>query len=228
VGRLKRLLTRDADDRRPGALARIKLRRRLDRQERMREALLLDLGAIIFELHRQRRREPELLQAKAVELDAVDAEVRALSLALEEGRGLPELTASGLVATCTSCGSLMGSADRFCPHCGAAAGAVLPAFGNGSGAPELEDSAEEENPTAGEDLDDGRAPSEDDEPAAESNQSMAREEAPSPGSAQNGSWPRAREDLRAQDDLVRLAQSKMRAGRRVARRWLAQRRPETR
>jgi hypothetical protein len=195
----------------------------------MREALLLDLGAIIFELHRQRRREPELLQAKAAELDAVDAEVRALSLALEDGRGLPELTASGLVATCTACGSLMGSGDRFCPHCGAAAGAVLPPSGNGSEAPELEEgAADEEAAAAAEDLGEGRTPAEEEEPAPGSNQSMAHAEASARGAAENGSAPRAQDDPRAQDELVKLAQSKMRAGRRVARRWLAQRRPETR
>jgi hypothetical protein len=206
VGRLKRLLQRDADERRPGALARVRLRRRLDRQERMREALLLDLGAIIFELHRQRRREPDLLQAKAAELDAVDAEVRALAHALDGGSGLPELTASGLVATCTACESLMGSSDRFCPRCGAAAGTVLPTSENG--APPLEE------------LPDG------DDPITDGNDSLPEEEAdpdpPQAGGSTNGPAPRP------QDDLVKLAQSKMRAGRRAARRWLTDRRPESR
>jgi hypothetical protein len=223
VGRLKRLLTRDADDRRPGALARVKLRRRLDRQERLREALLLDLGAIIFELHRQRRREPELLQAKAAELDAVDAEVRALSLALEDGRELPELTASGLVATCTACGSLMGSGDRYCPHCGAAAGAVLPPSDNGAGAGELE-GAEEEDLREAEGGQE-EVPAED---SPEDHLASAVEEDPAPFAASNGSSPPGQDGARDEDDLVKLAQSKMRAGRRVARRWLAQRRPETR
>jgi predicted nucleic acid-binding Zn-ribbon protein len=223
VSRLKRLLTRDADDRRPGALARVKLRRRLDRQERLREALLLDLGAIIFELHRQRRREPELLQAKAAELDAVDAEVRALALALDDGRGLPELTASGLVATCTACGSLMGSGERYCPHCGAAAGAVLPASDNG--APELDAAAGEEEDDArpAEAIGEGEArPDDEEEEAPEEHRTAALEEEQPVPAAQNGSSPNT------QDELVRLAQSKLRAGRRVARRWLAQRRPETR
>ena len=193
----------------------MKLRRRLDRQERLREALLLDLGAIIFELHRQRRREPELLQAKAAELDAVDAEVRALALALEDGRELPELTASGLVATCTSCASLMGSGDRYCPRCGAAAGAVLPPSENGSGTPELEVAEPEE------DDEDAVAPvDEEEEVSDEPEPAELREEEPPAAVASNGSSPRS------EDDLVRVAQSKMRAGRAVARRWLAQRRPE--
>ena len=177
----------------------------------MREALLLDLGAIIFELHRQRRREPDLLQAKAAELDAVDAEVRALAHALDGGSGLPELTASGLVATCTSCGSLMGSGDRFCPRCGAPAGAVLPASENGAGATELAgEDDEKEDPPALDEVSDG-----DDPPHRKA------EAEPAPPSSGNGPAPRN------QDDLVSLAQSKLRAGRRAARRWLAQRRPES-
>jgi hypothetical protein len=52
--------------------------RRLHRRRREREALLLDLGALVYELHRQGRRAPELLRAKASELDEVEREVRAL------------------------------------------------------------------------------------------------------------------------------------------------------
>jgi hypothetical protein len=56
--------------------------RRLRARRREREALLLDLGALVYELHRQGRRAPELLQRKAVELDKLDSEVRALEDAL--------------------------------------------------------------------------------------------------------------------------------------------------
>jgi SPOR domain len=42
-----------------------------DPRER-RDELLLDLGALVFELHRQGRRAPDLLTAKAAELDALD------------------------------------------------------------------------------------------------------------------------------------------------------------
>lgn len=45
--------------------------------------MLLDLGALVYELHRQGRRAPELLQEKAIELGKVDREVRALEDALE-------------------------------------------------------------------------------------------------------------------------------------------------
>ena len=46
----------------------------LRRQRREREAMLLDLGALVYELHRQGQRAPELLQQKAVELGEVDGQ----------------------------------------------------------------------------------------------------------------------------------------------------------
>ncbi|MET0972420.1 MAG: hypothetical protein ABWY95_03270 [Thermoleophilaceae bacterium] len=57
--------------------------RRLREHRREREALLLDLGALVYELYRQGRRAPELLQDKAIELGKVDREVRALEERLE-------------------------------------------------------------------------------------------------------------------------------------------------
>src|SRR5215208_6011405 len=68
----------------PGRRERGRMRRRLRRQQRVREQLLLELGALVWELHREGRREPELLQAKAAELGAVEGEVRALAEALQE------------------------------------------------------------------------------------------------------------------------------------------------
>jgi hypothetical protein len=59
------------------------MRRRLRERRRVREALLLDLGALVYELHRQGRRAPELLQRKAAELSVVDEEVRELERALD-------------------------------------------------------------------------------------------------------------------------------------------------
>lgn len=61
------------------------MRRRLREQLRVREALLLDLGALVYELHRQGERAPQLLQEKAIELGKVDREVRALEDALGVG-----------------------------------------------------------------------------------------------------------------------------------------------
>jgi hypothetical protein len=94
------------------------MRRRLRRQRQVREALLLDLGALVFELHRQGRREPELLQAKAAELTAVDEEVRALSATLEVQGTMLELTAAGIAGSCSQCGAIMPLGARFCSSCG--------------------------------------------------------------------------------------------------------------
>ena len=44
---------------------------------RAREALLLELGALVYELHRSGRRAPELLQAKASALEEMDARLPA-------------------------------------------------------------------------------------------------------------------------------------------------------
>ena len=57
--------------------------RRLRERRRAREALLLDLGALVYELHRQGKRAPDLLQRKAAQLSVVDEEVRALEAKLE-------------------------------------------------------------------------------------------------------------------------------------------------
>jgi zinc ribbon protein len=102
------------------------MRRRLRRQQRIREALLLDLGALVFELHRHGRREPELLQAKAAELSTVDEEVRSLAEALKVGYA-PQLVAPGIAGSCPNCGGLLTTDDRFCSSCGTATGRALEA-----------------------------------------------------------------------------------------------------
>jgi hypothetical protein len=60
------------------SMADLRTWRRLRQQRRVRDGMLLDLGALAYELHRQGERAPELLQEKAVELGKVDREVRAL------------------------------------------------------------------------------------------------------------------------------------------------------
>src|SRR5919198_1477489 len=102
----------------PGRRERGRMRRRLRRQQRVREALLLDLGALVYELHGQGRREPELLQAKAAELSAVDDEVRALGEALDEHEPMAQLVAAGIAGSCDNCGALLTSDARFCSACG--------------------------------------------------------------------------------------------------------------
>jgi hypothetical protein len=213
------------------------LRRRLGRQERVREALLLDLGAIIFELHRQERREPEVLQAKAAELVAIDDEVRAITEALGEGHGLPQLTASGLVATCTACGGIMGVRDRHCPSCGAAAGA------DGHERPPLEEPTYEDEEFAvhqaidadDERFEDDEQPDDAEEATAERDAVAVRGDAAIGGDAGVGgngasppgdatSWPQRSQAPPQREALVPRAQRTLRAGRRLARSWIEERR----
>jgi hypothetical protein len=97
------------------------MRRRLRQQQRVREALLLDLGALVYELHRLGRRAPQLLQTKAAEVAAVDREVRALADAVG-ARAKLQLVAPGVAGSCPSCGALLLTDARFCSRCGAAVG----------------------------------------------------------------------------------------------------------
>jgi hypothetical protein len=75
-----------------GFLERRRRQARLRERLAVREEMLLELGAIVFELHRQGQRAPELLQARAAELDEVDAEVRAMqrSLAADDPAAWPD------------------------------------------------------------------------------------------------------------------------------------------
>jgi hypothetical protein len=66
----------------PGLGEEAQMQRRLLEKRRERQSLLLDLGAIVYELHRQGRRAPDLLQRKAAQLTVVDDEVRALEAKL--------------------------------------------------------------------------------------------------------------------------------------------------
>ena len=66
------------------SMADLRTWRDLRRKRREREAMLLDLGALVYELHRQGERAPELLQDKAIELGRIDRDVRALEDALED------------------------------------------------------------------------------------------------------------------------------------------------
>ncbi len=102
------------------------MRRRLRQQTRIREALLIDLGALVYELHRHGRREPELLQAKAAELTAVDEEVRGLAEALDADEGMLALVTAGIAGNCENCGSLLSTDARYCGACGVPA---VPAIG---------------------------------------------------------------------------------------------------
>ena len=64
------------------SMADLRIWGELRRRRRERDEMLLDLGALVYELHRQGERAPDLLQEKAIELGKVDREVRALEDAL--------------------------------------------------------------------------------------------------------------------------------------------------
>ena len=74
---------------------------------RTRDALLLELGALVYELHRQGKRAPELLQRKASELSEVDERARAEA----PDKPGPE--------TCPSCGAEAEPGQLVCTSCGA-------------------------------------------------------------------------------------------------------------
>jgi SPOR domain len=75
------------------------------RLRRTRDALLLELGALVYELHRKGQRAPELLQQKAGELEEIEDQVR--------GREL------GDPGTCPNCGSEADPGQLVCTNCGA-------------------------------------------------------------------------------------------------------------
>jgi hypothetical protein len=107
----------DAVDVRPSFRDRGRLRRRLRYLRSVRELGFRDLGGLVFDLHRFRRRNDELVVGKLAALEAVDRELRAIERVLDERRDLIELREPG-VSACPRCGALHGSEARFCPQCG--------------------------------------------------------------------------------------------------------------
>jgi SPOR domain len=71
---------------------------------RTRDALLLELGALVYELHRQGKRAPELLQQKASELGEVEDQVR--------DQAPPD------PGSCPNCGSEAAPGQLVCTNCG--------------------------------------------------------------------------------------------------------------
>ena len=80
--------------------------------------MLLDLGALVLEMHRHGRFLPDSLQRRAGEAVGTDAELRALSRALEAGDGDPDLVAAGISGNCERCGALHTIGASFCAQCG--------------------------------------------------------------------------------------------------------------
>lgn len=80
--------------------------------------MLLDLGALVLEMHRHGRFLPDSLQRRAAEAVGTDAELRSLSRALSAGDGMPDLVAAGIAGNCGRCGALHSTGASFCAQCG--------------------------------------------------------------------------------------------------------------
>ena len=80
--------------------------------------MLLDLGALVLEMHRHGRFLPDSLQRRAAEAVGTDAELRSLSRALDAGDGTPDLVAAGIAGNCDRCGALYSTGAAFCSQCG--------------------------------------------------------------------------------------------------------------
>ncbi len=108
-----------------GFIARGRLRRRLRFLRKARELGYRDLGGLIYDLHRFGQSRDELVLAKLATLAQIDDELRAIEDTLGERSSHTVLREAG-VSACPRCGSIHGSADRFCPSCGLALGQTDP------------------------------------------------------------------------------------------------------
>lgn len=95
-----------------------RMRRRLRELRRLREAQLLELGALVLEAHKHGRDDSPVIKTKAAEAAATDAEARAVAGALEADAGLDTIVAAGIAGPCPTCGTLTSTAARFCATCG--------------------------------------------------------------------------------------------------------------
>jgi hypothetical protein len=96
-----------------------RMRRRLRELRRLREAQLLELGALVLEAHKHGRDEDSpVIKSKAAEVATTDAEARALADALGADGTLDAVVAAGVGGPCPTCGTLVSTAARFCSNCG--------------------------------------------------------------------------------------------------------------
>jgi hypothetical protein len=101
-----------------GSRERGRLRRRLRELRRLREAQLLELGALVLEAHKHGRDDTPVIKHKAAEAAATDAEARSVANALDTEAGLDTLVTAGIAGPCPTCGTLASTAARFCSTCG--------------------------------------------------------------------------------------------------------------
>jgi hypothetical protein len=90
--------------------ARELVERRAELAQRFAE-LQWDLGGVVYEMAIRGSLRPELIVAKAAELQEVDAE-------LAEAERLLRLDEAASAGACPSCGSLYARGAVFCWHCG--------------------------------------------------------------------------------------------------------------
>lgn len=81
-------------------------------QRGRRDSLLLELGALVYELHRRGRRAPELLQKKAAELDELDVD-RHIG-----GQRKPDEIEAATGGPCPACGEPAEPGQLVCLNCG--------------------------------------------------------------------------------------------------------------
>jgi hypothetical protein len=115
-----------------GSRERGRMRRRLRELRRMREAQLLELGALVLEAHRHDRDDSPVIKSKAADAAAIDAEARALAEALDVDAGLDTIVAAGIAGPCPTCGVLTSTGARFCSTCGTALDGRPEASSNGA------------------------------------------------------------------------------------------------
>jgi ribosomal protein L40E len=101
----------------PSFRDRGRLRRRLRYLRRVRELAFRDLGGLVYDQHRFEKPNEQLVQGKVEALAAIDRELRALEIALDDRRPLHELREPG-ISSCPRCGALHGSEANWCPQCG--------------------------------------------------------------------------------------------------------------
>jgi hypothetical protein len=97
---------------------RSRIRRRVRYLRRLRELQLRDLGGFLLEQARRGRENPRVVQTKLAGAVETDRELRTLERALQEHSSLPEVREPGVGGACPSCGTVHGSADRYCSWCG--------------------------------------------------------------------------------------------------------------
>jgi hypothetical protein len=99
------------------------MRRRLRAVRRDRDAHLLELGALVFELRRRGRDAPALVEAAIERARVLDEEERALVAAVAG----PEVVAAAPAAPeCATCHAPLHPGGRFCAACGAPVAASAP------------------------------------------------------------------------------------------------------